>query len=261
MILPHEKTFIQSLINVRKQWHLKDIFANYVRQYPFDFPFSSFVLSRCSDRALNKSIQEILSDKDLLELATSRAASSPEVSYFKFFYGSPYNSFIKFLVSLTRVMWISIDNDRSIYPTITFLYEEDGEYYIRCDLGRNSIIFNSGCKDRRFIVIPNNQVNLTNSDDKVDDMIKKVSYYYSVVLFDENRCHTDNEYYDTLFNWLLDDEYNNDIDGIRPKNLFCSTQPSYLDSFKITNESVNREPISENQLSELDEKQLQMSFI
>ena len=139
--------------------------------------------------------------------------------------------------------------------------EEDGEYYIRCDLGRNSIIFNSGCKDRRFIVIPNNQVNLTNSDDKVDDMIKKVNYCYSVILFNDNKCHTDDEYYDTLFNWLLNDEYNNDIDGIRPKNIFCSTQLSYLDSFKITNESANIEPISENQLSELDQNQLQMSFI
>lgn len=203
MVLEHERIFISKLLGRKKYWSLTDILCNYVMTYPFDFPISSFILSNIGNMNEERTISDILQEKDKICGAIEKSVyyrGSSVQDVFKFFCHSPYNSLLKTIIALrTLMLYLEFENKDSI----TFHEDGNGEYWIVCIFHYKTLIFNSGTQDRRVIVSDTDKYNSIGQWTTIDEILSQMEFYYSIILFDKERYPYDNTYYDLMFDWFM----------------------------------------------------------
>lgn len=253
MVLDNERIFITKLLERKKYWSLSDIYMNYVITYPFDFPFSTFVLSGIT-ATKNKTISDVLKDKDLIyqslgNIIYTRYSSAD--GQFKAFYHSPYNSLMKYLFAMKAIIYYYNDQNKD---NITFYPDGNGEYWILYRRNRKVLIFNSGSTDRRIVVVPEDQWSTVDRWNTLDEALSSIHYYYSMVFFDAGICPSEKCYYDLMFDWLLSSDK---VDGKKVVVIEILDESSIY-QYKVINNSQEKvsklyDALDSEEVKQLDE--------
>ena len=235
MVLDNERIFITKLLERKKYWSLSDIYINYVMTYPFDFPFSTFVLSNITTTK-NKTISDVLKDKDLIYQSLGNIIYTRYSSVdgqFKAFYHSPYNSLMKYLFAMKAIIYYYNDQNKD---NITFYPDGNGEYWILYRRNRKVLIFNSGSTDRRIVVVPEDQWSTVDRWNTLDEALSSIHYYYSMVFFGAEICPSEKCYYDLMFDWLLSSDK---VDG-KKVDVIEILDESSIYQYKVINNSQEK---------------------
>lgn len=253
MVLEHERIFISKLLERKKYWSLTDILCSYAMTYPFDFPISSFILSNVVNMNEQKTISDILQEKDKIYGAIEKSLyynDSSAQDIFKFFCHSPYNSLLKTIIALKSIV---LREEYQNKANITFYEDGNGEYWIVCVFANKTLILNSGAQDRRVIVAHTDQYNAINQWTTIDEILSQMESYYSIILWSKERYPYDNTYYDLMFDWFM---YQT-LDEAKMISIHSIFDPYKLSKFIVQNSIEEKVSPLYDSLDEQEKKQLE----